>query len=54
MIKQCKNFMECVESKIGNSKQSLFDGTEPDILYCSAFGDTNNAVEKSLTCGEEI
>ena len=30
MAKQCKNFMERVEAKIGNSKKPLFDGMDPD------------------------
>ena len=43
MTKQCKNFMERVEAKIGNYKQPLFDGTDPDRVYYSAFGDTEDA-----------
>ena len=35
MTKKCKNFMERVEAKIGNAKQTLFDGIDPAILYYS-------------------
>ena len=35
--------MEPVEAKIGNYKQPLFDGTDPDRVYYSAFGDTEDA-----------
>ena len=54
MTKQCKNFMERVEAKIGNAKQPLFDGSDPDRVYYSAFGDTNNSDVNILTYGEEI
>ena len=47
MTEKCKNFMELVEAKIGNAKLSLFDGTNPDIIYYSDFGDTGDA-EKNL------
>ena len=43
MTKQCNNVMEQVEAKIGNAKQPLFDDTEPDRVYYSAFGDTGGA-----------
>ena len=33
MTKQFKNFMERLEARIGNSKQSLFDGMDPDRVY---------------------
>ena len=46
--------MERVEAKIGNAKQPLFDGSDPDRVYYSAFGDTNNADVNILTYGEEI
>ena len=54
MTKQCKNLMECVQAKIGNSKQPLFDGTEPYILYYSAFGDTDDADDNLLPYGGNI
>ena len=41
MTKQCKNFMERVKSKIGNYKQPMFDGMDPDRIYHSAFGETD-------------
>ena len=46
--------MECVEAKIGNSEQPLFNGTEPDRVYYSAFGDTNDADKNLLPYGEYI
>ena len=46
--------MECVEAKIGNSKEPLFDGIYPEIVYYSAFGDTKNADDNFLPYGEEI
>ena len=46
--------MEHAEAKIGNYKQPLFDGTETDILYQSAFGYTDNADKNVLPYGEEI
>ena len=52
--KQCKNFIERVEAKIGNSKQPLFDGTDTYRVYYSAFGDTRDAGNKVLLYGEEI
>ena len=54
MTKQYNNFMERVETKIGNSKQPLFDGTEPDRLYCSTFGYTDNASYNLLPYVEKI
>ena len=54
MTKQCRDFMERVEAKIVNSKQPLFDGTEPDIVYYSAFGDTDDADNNLLPYGEDI
>ena len=54
MTKQCKNFMERVEAKIVNSKQPMFDRTEPDRVYYSAFGDTGDPQENLLTYEEEI
>ena len=45
--------MERVEAKIGNAKQPLFDGMEPDRVYYSAFGDTDNTDENVLPYGEE-
>ena len=41
--------MELVESKVGNSNQSLFDGMEPARLYYSDFGDTDNSYDNLLT-----
>ena len=46
--------MECVEAQIGNSKQPLFGGTDPDRLYYSSFGDTNDADKNLLNYGEDI
>ena len=54
MAKQCKNFMEHVEAKIGNTKQPLFDGTEPYRVYYSAFRDTGDTGNNLLPYGEEI
>ena len=46
--------MELVKAKIGNSKKPLFDGTDPDRVYCSAFGDTDNYFDNMLPYGEYI
>ena len=46
--------MERVEAKIGNSKKTLFDGTEPDRVYWSDFGDTDNADDNMFPYGEDI
>ena len=54
ITKHCENFMERVEAKIGNTKQHLFDGTNPDRLYCSDFGDTGDDDANMLHYGEEI
>ena len=54
MTKQCNNFMGCVEDKIGDSKQPLFDGMDPEIVYYSAFGDAGNSENNVLPYGEEI
>ena len=43
-----------MEVKIGNTKQPLFDGTKPDRLYYSEFGDTYNTENNVLHYGEEI
>ena len=43
MTTQTNNFMERVVAKIGNSKQPLFDGTNPYRLYYSPFVVTNDA-----------
>ena len=40
-----------MEAKIGNSKQPLFGGTEPYMVYYSASGDTNNADDNVLSYG---
>ena len=47
MTKQCKNF-------IGNVNQPLFDGTDPDRVYSSFFGDTEYSDDSMLTYGEYI
>ena len=49
--KQCNNFMECVRSKIGNSKQPLFDGMQPDRVYYSTIVDIEDAEVKLLPYG---
>ena len=54
MTNHCNNFMERVEAKIVNSKQPIFDRTEPDRVYYSAFGDTGDPQENLLTYEEEI
>ena len=54
MTKQCNNFMERMEAKIGNYNQPLFDGMHPDRVYCGAFWYTNDADDSLLTYGEEI
>ena len=46
--------MEHVEAKIGNSKKPLFDGTEPDRVYYSDFGDKDNSDDKVLLYEEDI
>ena len=51
MTKQCKNSMESVEAKIGNAKQPLFDGTDPERVYYSAFGNTDDADNSMLPYG---
>ena len=54
MTKQCNNFMEILEAKTGNSKQPTFDGTDPEIVYYIAFGDTDDSDDNVLPYGEEI
>ena len=54
MTRQCKNFMEHVEDKIGNAKKPLFDGTDPGRGYYSAFGYTNYYDNNVLPYGEDI
>ena len=51
MTKHCKDFMEHVEAKIGNAKQPLFDGTDPERVYYSDSGDTNDADNNVLPYG---
>ena len=46
--------MERVEAKNVNSKQHLFDGTYPERVYCSAFGDTDDAEYNVLHYSEDI
>ena len=43
-----------MEDKVRNSKKPLFDGTDPDRVYYSAFGDTYDADKNLLPYGEEI
>ena len=54
LTKQCKIFMEHVEAKIGNSKKPLFDGTDPEGVYYSDFGDKDNSDDNVLPYAEEI
>ena len=54
ITKQCKNSMERVEAKIGNSKKPMFDVTEPDRVYYSDFGYTNYSYNNVLPYGEYI
>ena len=54
MTKQCKNSMEGVKGKIGNYKQPLFDGMEPDTLDYTDFGDTGDAEDSVLPYGGYI
>ena len=46
--------MERVEAKIGNAKQPLFDGTDPERVYYSAFGEIDDADNNVLPYGEQI
>ena len=46
--------MERVEAKIVNTKQPLIYCTDPDILYYSAFGDTNDVEDNALPYWEDI
>ena len=46
--------MERVEDKIGNSKQPLFGGTDPERVYYSDFEETDDADDNILTYGEDI
>ena len=50
----CKKFMMTVESKMGNSKRALFDGTKPDAIHLSAFDDERDVDDNVLLYGEEI
>ena len=43
--------MERVETKFGNNKQPLFDGTDTDRVHFSAFGDTNYTDNNMLPYG---
>ena len=54
MNKQCKNFMERVNTKIGNSKPPLFDSTDTYRVYYSDFGENNGADDNVLPQGEDI
>ena len=54
MTKQCNNFMERVEDKIGNTKQSLFSDADSDKIYYSTFGYTDDADNNALTYGDDI
>ena len=54
MTKQFKNFMELLEAKIGNSKQTLFDGIDTERIYYSTFEYTDNADDNLLPYGEDI
>ena len=54
ITKQYKNWIECVEAKIENSKKNLFDGTDPEKLYYNAFGDIDYADGKFLPYGDDI
>ena len=54
MTKQCNNCMERVEAKIVNAKKPMFDGTDIDRVYYSAFGDTKYSDKNVLPYGEEI
>ena len=54
ITKQCKNSMERVEAKIGNSKKPMFDVTEPDRVYYSDFGYTDYADNNVLPYGGYI
>ena len=52
MTKECKNFMEWVEDKVVNYKQPMFCGTDPDRIYYSSFGDTDNSDDKFYIMGK--
>ena len=54
MTKQCKNFIERVETNIGNAKHNMFDGKELGKVYDSDFGETDNADNNLLPYGEDI
>ena len=46
--------MECVEAKIGNARQPMFDDIEPDREYYIYFGDSDDTEKNLLPYGEEI
>ena len=43
-----------MEDKSGNDKQHLFDSTDPERVYYSDSGDTNNDDDNVLPYGEDI
>ena len=46
--------MERVETKILNAKQPLFDGTYPDRVCYSDYGETDDADDNLLPYGKDI
>ena len=43
-----------LESKIGNSKMSIFDLSKPNEIYYKPFGDDMLEEENALPCGDEL
>ena len=51
---QLTNFMDSLESKIGNQKQPTFNVVSPSSIYYEAFGDSDDADDNVLPYGDEM
>ena len=54
MVASCNQFMETVESKIGNSRLPNYDSKEPCSIYFTTFGEDYDVDDNALPYGEEI
>ena len=54
MQQETQEFLEGVESKIGNAWKPIYNNTAPENMYCLDFGDDNEMNDPPLPDGDGI
>ena len=54
MTQQMKIFMDCIEGRIGNTKQPIYNNVHPQAIYFNAFDDDVEDDDQDLPYGDEF